>query len=40
VNADRIVVIEDGRILEQGRHRDLLAAGGAYSRLYRSGFEE
>jgi len=40
VNADRIVVVEDGRILEQGDHRDLLAAGGAYHRLYRSGFEE
>lgn len=40
VNADRIVVIEDGCILEQGDHRDLLEAGGAYSRLYRSGFDE
>jgi ATP-binding cassette subfamily B protein/subfamily B ATP-binding cassette protein MsbA len=40
VNADRIVVIEDGRIVEQGTHRDLLAANGSYSRLYHSGFEE
>lgn len=40
VNADRIVVIEDGRIVEQGVHADLLANGGVYYRLYRMGFEE
>ncbi len=40
VNADRIVVIQDGRITEQGTHPDLLAQGGAYYRLYRTGFEE
>ncbi|MBN1148809.1 MAG: ABC transporter ATP-binding protein [Anaerolineales bacterium] len=39
VNADRIVVIEDGRIVEQGTHADLLAAGGIYYQLYRTGFE-
>lgn len=37
-NADRIVVIEDGRIVEQGNHDELIAAGGAYRRLYMSQF--
>ena len=32
--ADLILVIEDGRVIEQGRHQDLLEAGGAYSSLY------
>ena len=33
VGADRIVVLDAGRIVEQGTHADLLAAGGAYSRM-------
>jgi ATP-binding cassette subfamily B protein len=33
--AGRIVVLDQGRIVEQGTHDDLLAAGGAYERLYR-----
>jgi ATP-binding cassette subfamily B protein len=37
--ADMILVIEDGRIVEQGRHDDLLSAGGLYSELYRTQFE-
>jgi ATP-binding cassette subfamily B protein/subfamily B ATP-binding cassette protein MsbA len=40
VNADRIVVIQDGRIVEQGSHAGLLAAGGVYRDLYAAGFEE
>ncbi|MBZ3695285.1 ABC transporter ATP-binding protein [Phyllobacterium calauticae] len=37
-NADRIVVVDDARILEQGSHSELLAAGGAYKRLYQVQF--
>lgn len=38
--ADRIVVMDNGRIVEQGRHQELLARGGAYARLYRMQFKE
>lgn len=38
--ADRVVVIDHGRIVEEGRHADLLAAEGVYSRLYRGQFRE
>lgn len=34
-DADRIVVIREGRIVESGNHNDLLAAGGFYHSLYR-----
>jgi subfamily B ATP-binding cassette protein HlyB/CyaB len=33
--ADRIITIEDGQLVEDGSHRDLLRAGGRYSKLYR-----
>jgi ATP-binding cassette subfamily B protein/subfamily B ATP-binding cassette protein MsbA len=39
-NADRIVVIQDGRIVEQGRHTELLVRQGLYYDLYRTGFQE
>lgn len=37
-DADVIVVMEDGHIVEQGNHEELLAARGAYCRLYESQF--
>ena len=33
--ADAIVVLDEGRVVEQGRHANLLAAGGLYARLWR-----
>jgi ATP-binding cassette, subfamily B, bacterial len=33
VNADRILVLKDGRIAEQGRHAELVKAGGYYASL-------
>ena len=35
VDADLIAVVDDGRIVEQGSHTELLARGGAYARLWR-----
>jgi ATP-binding cassette, subfamily B, bacterial len=37
--ADLILVVADGRIVERGRHDDLLTAGGLYADLYRTQFE-
>ena len=36
--ADIILVMENGRIVEQGNHNELLAHDGPYSRLYNSQF--
>lgn len=40
INADIILVVQDGRIIEEGNHSDLLASGGYYYQLYSSGFED
>jgi ATP-binding cassette subfamily B protein len=37
-NADLIVVLQDGAIIEQGTHSDLLQQEGAYATLYAMGF--
>ena len=39
-SADRVVVIHDGRIVEQGRHAELLAERGRYYHLYKTGFQD
>ena len=39
-SADQILVIEGGRVVESGRHADLIRAGGLYADLYRTQFEQ
>ena len=39
-NADLILVLKDGDIVEQGNHEELLKKGGFYADLYNSQFEE
>lgn len=39
-NADKIVVIEGGKIVEQGTHSELMTKQGVYYDLYRTGFQE
>ena len=38
--ADKIVVIKDGRVVEEGTHQELLARGGEYTRLYNLQYRE
>ena len=37
-DADEILVLDEGRIVERGRHTDLIRAGGLYAELYRTQF--
>jgi ATP-binding cassette subfamily B protein len=39
LGADRILVVDRGRIVESGTHAELLAAGGLYAELYQTQFE-
>ncbi|MGN6251314.1 MAG: ATP-binding cassette domain-containing protein, partial [Marmoricola sp.] len=39
-NADQILVVDDGRIVQRGTHAELLAAGGLYAELHRTQFRE
>jgi ATP-binding cassette subfamily B protein len=39
-NADLIVVVDGGRIVQRGRHGELLAEGGLYAELYRTQFDQ
>ena len=39
-NASEIAVIDDGKIIEQGSHEDLLAKNGMYAELYNKQFKE
>ena len=39
-DADVILVMKDGDIVEQGNHEELLAKGGFYADLYNSQFEQ
>jgi ATP-binding cassette subfamily B protein len=36
--ADQILVLDGGKIIERGQHADLLASGGLYADLYRTQF--
>lgn len=38
--ADKILVMQDGRVVEQGNHETLLALGGVYAELYQMGFKD
>ncbi len=40
MNADRIIVLKNGRIIEEGRHEDLLARAGEYKNLYDQQFRD
>ncbi|MFV9959185.1 MAG: lipid A export permease/ATP-binding protein MsbA [Francisella endosymbiont of Hyalomma scupense] len=38
-NADKIVVMDGGKVVESGKHKELLEQGGLYTRLYQSGLQ-
>jgi ATP-binding cassette subfamily B protein len=39
-NADLIIVVDQGRIVQRGRHEELLVEGGLYAELYRTQFDQ
>jgi ATP-binding cassette, subfamily B, bacterial len=39
-NADLIIVVDQGRIVQQGRHEELMRRGGLYTELYRTQFDQ
>ena len=39
-HADLILVVDEGRVVERGTHTELVAAGGVYSELYRTQFDD
>jgi len=38
MNADKIIVIDNGKVIEVGNHKQLLAKKGLYTKLYQKGF--
>ena len=38
LNADQIIVLKDGQVIEQGNHQELLKLGGFYAELYHNQF--
>ncbi|OGW29369.1 MAG: lipid A export permease/ATP-binding protein MsbA [Nitrospirae bacterium GWC2_57_13] len=40
MNADRIIVLKNGKVIEEGRHEDLLKRGGEYKHLYEQQFRD
>jgi len=38
INADKILVIDKGKIIDAGKHKELLNKGGIYTKLYKEGF--
>jgi len=40
INADRIIVLEEGRVVQEGTHRDLIEMEGPYKRLYELQFRD
>jgi ABC-type multidrug transport system fused ATPase/permease subunit len=39
-NADRVLVLDDGKIVEEGTHDELVAKGGLYQTLYQAQFNQ